>query len=207
MTKNVKIGAALVGGYLLGRTKKAKLAIGFGMFLAGKKLDLDPKKLGSMLASSPVLGGLSDQVRKDLVGATRTAATNALTQRATSFADSLHQRTLRLDDPEAAREEEQRDADDADDADDTDAAEDEAHEPEDRDEEPGEKSGEKSEEKPARSGKSSSGRSGSGSGGSSGSAPKKKAASTARRTTSQARAKAPAQTAAKSRSTRGGSRG
>ena len=205
MTKNVKIGAALVGGYLLGRTKKAKLAIGFGMFLAGKKLDLDPKKLGSMLASSPVLGGLSDQVRKDLVGATRTAATNALTQRATSFADSLHQRTLRLDDPEAAREEEQRDADDADDAD---AAEDEAHEPEDRDEEPGEKSGEKSEEKPARSGKSSSGRSGSGSGGSSGSAPKKKAASTARRTTSQARAKAPAKkTAAKSRSTRGGSRG
>ncbi|MFZ4134162.1 MULTISPECIES: hypothetical protein [Streptomyces] len=201
MTKNVKIGAALVGGYLLGRTKKAKLAIGFGMFLAGKKLDLDPKKLGSMLASSPVLGGLSDQVRKDLVGATRTAATNALTQRATSFADSLHQRTLRLDDPEAAREEEQRDADDADDAD---AAEDEAHEPEDRDEEPGEKSG----EKPARSGKSSSGRSGSGSGGSSGSAPKKKAASTARRTTSQARAKAPAKkTAAKARSTRGGSRG
>ncbi|MGA5223964.1 hypothetical protein [Streptomyces koyangensis] len=201
MTKNVKIGAALVGGYLLGRTKKAKLAIGFGMFLAGKKLDLDPKKLGSMLASSPVLGGLSDQVRKDLVGATRTAATNALTQRATSFADSLHQRTLRLDDPEAAREEEQRDADDADD---TDAAEDEAREPEDREEEPGEKA----EEKPARSGKSSSGRSGSGSGGSSGSAPKKKAASTARRTTSQARAKAPAKkTAAKSRSTRGGSRG
>ncbi|QDD59336.1 hypothetical protein FE156_12615 [Streptomyces albidoflavus] len=201
MTENVKIGAALVGGYLLGRTKKAKLAIGFGMFLAGKKLDLDPKKLGSMLASSPVLGGLSDQVRKDLVGATRTAATNALTQRATSFADSLHQRTLRLDDPEAAWEEEQRDADDADDAD---AAEDEAHEPEDRDEEPGEKSG----EKPARSGKSSSGRSGSGSAGSSGSAPKKKAASTARRTTSQARAKAPAKkTAAKARSTRGGSRG
>ncbi|WDV31857.1 hypothetical protein OIM90_12700 [Streptomyces sp. AD16] len=198
MTKNAKIGAALVGGYLLGRTKKAKLAIGFGMFLAGKKLDLDPKKIGSMLASSPVLGGLSDQVRKDLVGATRTAATNALTQRATSFADSLHQRTLRLDDPQAAREEEQRDADEAD------AAEDEAHEPEDRDEEPEVRS----EEKPARSGKSSSGRGGSGSGGSSGSAPGKKAASTARRTTSQARAKAPAKkTAAKSRSTRGGGRG
>ncbi|WP_030770533.1 hypothetical protein [Streptomyces albidoflavus] len=198
MTKNAKIGAALVGGYLLGRTKKAKLAIGFGMFLAGKKLDLDPKKIGSMLASSPVLGGLSDQVRKDLVGATRTAATNALTQRATSFADSLHQRTLRLDDPEAAREEEQRDADDVDDR-----AEDEAHEPEDRDEEPGEKS----EKKPARSSKSLSARGGSGSGGSSDSAPKKKAASTARRTTSQARAKAPAKkTAAKSRSTRGGSR-
>ncbi|MER7786026.1 hypothetical protein ABTZ92_27955 [Streptomyces albidoflavus] len=201
MTKNAKIGAALVGGYLLGRTKKAKLAIGFGMFLAGKKLDLDPKKIGSMLASSPVLGGLSDQVRKDLVGATRTAATNALTQRATSFADSLHQRTLRLDDPQAAREEEQRDAGDAGDAD---AAEDEAHEPEDRDEEPEVRS----EEKPARSGKSSSGRGGSGSGGSSGSAPGKKAASTARRTTSQARAKAPAKkTAAKSRSTRGGGRG
>ncbi|MFH9201267.1 hypothetical protein ACH4KO_28995 [Streptomyces anulatus] len=96
MTKNAKIGAALVGGYLLGRTKKAKLALGFGMFLLGKKVDLDPRQIGRMLADSPVLGSLNDQVRKELVDATRTAATKAVTQRAGSLADSLQQRTQAL---------------------------------------------------------------------------------------------------------------
>ncbi|MFE4212039.1 hypothetical protein [Streptomyces sp. NPDC056844] len=114
MTVNAKIGAALVGGYLLGRTKKAKLAIGFGMFLAGKKLSLDPKQLGKMLADSPLLGGVSDQVRKELVGATKTAATNALTQRATGLADSLHQRTLELEDPSGGQAKDDRSGDDAD---------------------------------------------------------------------------------------------
>lgn len=99
MTGNMKIGVALVGGYLLGRTKKAKMAIGFGMFLAGKKLSFDPKQLGKLVANSPVLGTLNDQVRKELVGATKSAATNALTQRASGLADSLHRRTLDLEDP------------------------------------------------------------------------------------------------------------
>ncbi|MFD4898388.1 hypothetical protein [Streptomyces sp. NPDC058411] len=121
MTVNAKIGAALVGGYLLGRTKKAKLAIGFGMFLAGKKLSLDPKQLGKMLADSPLLGGVSDQVRKELVGATKTAATNALTQRATGLADSLHQRTLELEDPSGGQAKDDRPDDGADEAEDDDA--------------------------------------------------------------------------------------
>ncbi|MER6119490.1 hypothetical protein [Streptomyces sp. NPDC001743] len=96
MTQHAKIGAALVGGYLLGRTKKAKLALGFGMFLIGKKIDLDPRQIGRMLADSPVLGSLNDQVRKELVDATRTAATKAVTQRAGSLADSLQKRTRAL---------------------------------------------------------------------------------------------------------------
>ncbi|MFE2378769.1 hypothetical protein [Streptomyces sp. NPDC059398] len=96
MTGNGKIGVALVGGYLLGRTKKAKLAIGLGMFLAGKKMSLDPAQLGKMLANSPVLGSLNSQVRKELVEATKSAATSALTKRATGLADSLHERTLGL---------------------------------------------------------------------------------------------------------------
>ncbi|MFI1190558.1 hypothetical protein [Streptomyces californicus] len=106
MTKNAKIGAALVGGYLLGRTKKAKLALGFGMFLLGKKMDLDPRQIGRMLADSPVLGSLNDQVRKELVDATKTAATKALTQRAGSLADSLQQRTQALGSGPAADDEE-----------------------------------------------------------------------------------------------------
>ncbi|WP_328539065.1 hypothetical protein [Streptomyces sp. NBC_00344] len=96
MTGNVKIGVALVGGYLLGRTKKAKMAIGLGMFLAGKKLSLDPAQLGKLVANSPVLGSLNNQVRTELVEATKSAATSALTKRASGLADSLHERTLGL---------------------------------------------------------------------------------------------------------------
>ncbi|MFD7614715.1 hypothetical protein [Streptomyces sp. NPDC059828] len=104
MTTNVKIGVALVGGYFLGRTRKARMAIGLGMFLAGRKLDLDPRHLGKVLANSSLLGPLNDQVRRELFEATRSAATTALSERATSLADSLHQRTLELnqgDEPEA----------------------------------------------------------------------------------------------------------
>ncbi|WP_405912191.1 hypothetical protein OG760_09900 [Streptomyces sp. NBC_00963] len=97
MTGNGKIGVALVGGYLLGRTKKAKLAIGLGMFLAGKKMSLDPAQLGKMVAGSPVLSSLNSQVRKELVEATKSAATSALTKRASGLADSLHERALGLD--------------------------------------------------------------------------------------------------------------
>ncbi|GHE95159.1 hypothetical protein E5082_22585 [Streptomyces griseoluteus] len=104
MTKNAKIAAALVGGYVLGRTKKAKMAIGLGMFLAGKKLDLDPRRIGTLIAESPALAGLNAQVRKELVETTKAAATEALTKRATgladSLADSISQRTKALDGPQ-----------------------------------------------------------------------------------------------------------
>ncbi|MCG7525659.1 hypothetical protein MHW47_14555 [Streptomyces sp. OfavH-34-F] len=124
MTKNAKIGAALVGGYLLGRTKKAKLAVGLGMFLLGKKIDLDPRRIARALAESPALGPLNDQVRKELVDATRTAATKAVTQRAGSLAESLQRRTQALGSGPAAEDEEPaedaRDTEDAPDARDTD---------------------------------------------------------------------------------------
>ncbi|MFJ9413697.1 hypothetical protein ACIRPT_05955 [Streptomyces sp. NPDC101227] len=96
MMINAKIGMALVGGYLLGRTKKAKMAIGLGMFLAGKRLNLDPRELGRLAAESPVLGPLGDQARKELVDATKSAATSALTHRMSGLADSLHERTTVL---------------------------------------------------------------------------------------------------------------
>lgn len=99
---NAKIGVALVGGYFLGRTRKAKLAIGMGMFLAGKKLD--PQQLMKTVTDNPLLSGLSDQVRKDLVGATTTAAAGALTKRAGGLADSLRERTLDLDEPQGGAE-------------------------------------------------------------------------------------------------------
>ncbi|MFG2863314.1 hypothetical protein [Streptomyces sioyaensis] len=100
MMSNAKIGVALVGGYVLGRTKKAKLAIGLGMYLAGKRLPLDPKQLGKLVANSPVLGPLHDQVRGELVDATKSAVSTALTQRMSALTDSLHERTLELSDAE-----------------------------------------------------------------------------------------------------------
>ncbi|MDI5964376.1 hypothetical protein [Streptantibioticus silvisoli] len=96
MMTNAKVGAALVGGYLLGRTKKAKLAIGLGMFLAGKKLDLDPRAIKRFVTDSPLIGALNTQVRDELVGATKAAASRALTQRVTGIADSLQERTRGL---------------------------------------------------------------------------------------------------------------
>ncbi|WP_179120164.1 hypothetical protein [Streptomyces tsukubensis] len=113
---NAKIGVALVGGYLLGRTKKAKLAVGMGMFLAGKKLDFDPRQIGKLVANNPVLSGLNDQVRSELVEATKKAATGALTKRATSFADSLHERTLDLNDPSGRQSRKGKDDEDGDEA-------------------------------------------------------------------------------------------
>lgn len=96
MMTNAKIGTALVGGYLLGRTKKAKLAVGLGMFLAGRKMKLDPDALRGILKNSPVLGELNTQVREQIMDATKTAAKGALTKRVGGLADSLHQRTLGL---------------------------------------------------------------------------------------------------------------
>ncbi|MFJ2342123.1 hypothetical protein [Streptomyces antimycoticus] len=96
MMTNGKIAVAVVGGYLLGRTKKAKLAFGLGMLLAGKKITLDPQQLKKSLAEMPLLSGLNGQVRQELVDATRQAATKAVSDRVGGLADSLHERTALL---------------------------------------------------------------------------------------------------------------
>ncbi|MEV5240026.1 ABC transporter substrate-binding protein [Streptomyces cinnamoneus] len=88
---NAKMGAAVLGGYVLGRTKKAKLAIGLGTLLAGSRVK--PGQLGKTLAQSPFLSNVNDQVRKELLSAGKAAATSVLTAKAEHFADSLHERT------------------------------------------------------------------------------------------------------------------
>ncbi|RNF83050.1 hypothetical protein [Streptomyces botrytidirepellens] len=116
MMTNGKIAVAIAGGYLLGRTKKAKLALGLGMLLAGKKITLDPQQLARAVADSPLLSGLNAQARKELSGAAKTAATRALSTRMNGLADSLHDRTLSLrgeaDDERDARDEDEEPEDD-----------------------------------------------------------------------------------------------
>lgn len=134
MMTNGKIGAAVVGGYLLGRTKKAKLAIGLGMFLAGKKLSLNPQQIGKLVMDNPALSALSNQVRGELVDATKSAAGSALTQRMTRLSDSLQDRTEALNSPgtQGRREDDDEDERDApaDEASEDEIAEDEAAEDE-----------------------------------------------------------------------------
>lgn len=91
---NAKIGTALVGGYVLGRTKKVKLALGLGALLAGSRIK--PGQVGKALQQSPFVHTLTDQVRSELTGAGKAAATTLLSSKADHLADSLHQRTAGL---------------------------------------------------------------------------------------------------------------
>ncbi|MET8954648.1 hypothetical protein ACWEO4_00210 [Streptomyces sp. NPDC004393] len=91
---NPKIAAAVLAGYLLGRTRKAKLALSLGAMLAGSKVK--PDQLGKLLQDSPLVGNVSEQVRTELADAGKTAATTLLTAKAESLADALHERTTGL---------------------------------------------------------------------------------------------------------------
>ncbi|MBH5338132.1 ABC transporter substrate-binding protein [Streptomyces pactum] len=91
---NAKIGTAVLGAYLLGRKKKAKMALGLGMAMAGARVR--PGQLGRALADSPFVGELGEQVRTELLSAGRTAAGSLLTAKADRLADTLHERTAGL---------------------------------------------------------------------------------------------------------------
>ncbi|MFI8851602.1 hypothetical protein ACIGW3_15615 [Streptomyces sp. NPDC053499] len=92
--------AAVAGGYLLGRTRKAKLALTLGSVVAGRRLGLDPQELLRQgfrkLAETPQFEELTDQIKHQLMAAARTAASSAANRRLESLADSLRDRTDRL---------------------------------------------------------------------------------------------------------------
>ncbi|MGW7339482.1 hypothetical protein [Streptomyces sp. NPDC054808] len=91
------MAAAVAGGYLLGRTKKAKLAFAVGSYLVGRRAGLSPGRiLGQGLGGlqrTPQVPELTDQVRGDLLTAGRAAVTAAANRRLTGFADTLRDRT------------------------------------------------------------------------------------------------------------------
>ncbi|MFE1202478.1 hypothetical protein ACFW5V_12350 [Streptomyces sp. NPDC058762] len=91
------MAAAVAGGYLLGRTKKAKLAFAVGSYLVGRRAGLSPGRLLGQglggLQRTPQVQELTDQVRGDLLTAGRAAVTAAANRRLTGFADTLRDRT------------------------------------------------------------------------------------------------------------------
>ncbi|MFF8997593.1 DNA primase [Streptomyces achromogenes] len=96
------LGLAVGAGYLLGRTKKLKMALAVGSLVAGKKLNLSPKTLADVvnqqLKSNPQFKEIGDQLRQDLRGVGK-AATGAMVERQmSSLADRLQSRTDRVRD-------------------------------------------------------------------------------------------------------------
>ncbi|MEK0101031.1 DNA primase [Streptomyces sp. A475] len=84
------IGLAVGAGYVLGRTKKMKLAFAVGTLVAGKRLRLKDA-LG--ILDSPQFKEIGDQLREDLAGVGK-AATGALVERQMEgLAGALHDRT------------------------------------------------------------------------------------------------------------------
>ncbi len=91
------MAAAVAGGYLMGRTKKAKLAFAVGSYLVGRRIGLSPGQVLSQglsgLQRNPQLQELTDQMRGELLTAGRTAVTAAANRTLTGLADSLRDRT------------------------------------------------------------------------------------------------------------------
>lgn len=91
------LGLAVGAGYVLGRTKKMKLAFAVGTMVAGKRMNLSPRALGDLLSqqlqNNPQFKEIGDQLREDMRGVGK-AATGALVERQiTGLADRLHGRT------------------------------------------------------------------------------------------------------------------
>ena len=94
------LGLAIGAGYLLGRTRKLKLALAVGSVAAGKRLNLTPGALTDLvsrqLRDNPQFKEIGDQLREDLRGVGK-AATGAVVERQLdSLAGRLHGRTEKV---------------------------------------------------------------------------------------------------------------
>ncbi|EST32187.1 hypothetical protein N566_20210 [Streptomycetaceae bacterium MP113-05] len=98
MTQNSKLLAlAIAGGYLLGRSKKGKLALAAASLVLGRRKGLNPQRLLTeglrKLSGSPEFAQLNDQLRGELVTAGRSLVTAAANRRLDSLSSALHDRT------------------------------------------------------------------------------------------------------------------
>ncbi|GAA0908688.1 DNA primase [Streptomyces thermoalcalitolerans] len=96
------LGLAIGAGYVLGRTKKAKLALAVGSMVAGKKLKLSPGRVAELvnrqLQDNPQIKEIGDQLRQDLRGVGKAASGAMVERQMTALADRLHGRTSQVRD-------------------------------------------------------------------------------------------------------------
>src|SRR6478672_2106934 len=85
MSATTKIAVGVAAGYLLGRTKKLKLAITVGSMLAGQRVATNPqalmKQLGELADKNPEFAKLQDRVKGELFAAARSAAISVASNR------------------------------------------------------------------------------------------------------------------------------
>jgi hypothetical protein len=102
MMNRLGLGLAVGAGYVLGRTRKMKLAFAVGSMVAGKRMHLSPRALADLvsqqLQNNPQFKEIGDQLRGDLRGVGK-AATGALVERQIEgLAGRLHGRTSQVRD-------------------------------------------------------------------------------------------------------------
>ncbi|MGW7049082.1 DNA primase [Streptomyces avermitilis] len=139
----IGLGLAIGAGYVLGRTKKMKLAFAVGTMVAGKRLNLTPRALADLvsqqLLNNPQFKEIGDELRQDLRGVGKAASGALLERQIEGLADRLHGRTAQVRDQLAGvvpdvpgLDDDERDEEDEEDARDERG---EADEPEERDRE------------------------------------------------------------------------
>jgi hypothetical protein len=118
MSTASKIAAAVASGYLLGRTKKLRLAITVGSMLAGQRIATSPQgllKQGSeLIEKNPELAKLQKQISGRLFEAAKDAAISTATSRLESFSDSLRQQAGGDEDEDQQPEDEYDESEDED---------------------------------------------------------------------------------------------
>ncbi|MEV6996663.1 DNA primase [Streptomyces sp. NPDC093982] len=96
------LGLAVGAGYVLGRTKKMKLAFAVGTMVAGKRMHLSPRALADLvsqqLQNNPQFKEIGDQLREDLRGVGQAASGALVERQLDAFADRLHGRTAQVRD-------------------------------------------------------------------------------------------------------------
>lgn len=124
MNTRMAVALAVSAGYLLGRTKKAKVAFGLTTLMLGRKLAPHGASvvsfIGSRLGDNPQVKEVREQLRTDLRGVGSAAVSAVVDRRLEALADRLHDRTLEVQDRLAGLtghgDEETRDGDEGEEA-------------------------------------------------------------------------------------------
>jgi hypothetical protein len=99
MQDTLKIGAAALGGYVLGRTKKAKTAIGLALWLSGHGRPRDiARNQAARLLKSDRAQDLLGQVRGPILSAGKDAALSMFESQAGRLSENLQRRTEQIGD-------------------------------------------------------------------------------------------------------------
>lgn len=102
MMNRLGLGLAVGAGYVLGRTKKMKLAFAIGTMVAGKRMHLSPRALAELvsgqLQNNPQFKEIGDQLREDLRGVGKAASGALVERQIEGLADRLHGRTAQVRD-------------------------------------------------------------------------------------------------------------